>query len=77
MSRRTGLGRGLDALIPGGENNSGAVGVEQIEVERIVPNPRQPRTDFDPAALAELAESIREHGILQPLIVSSGDQPGT
>ena len=76
MSRRTGLGRGLDALIPGGENNTRGAGVEQIAVERIAPNPRQPRTDFDPASLAELAASIREHGILQPLIVSSGDQPG-
>ncbi len=77
MSRRTGLGRGLDALIPGGENNSRNVGVQQVGVERILPNPRQPRSDFNPAALAELAESIREHGILQPLVVSSGDQPGT
>ncbi len=76
MSRRTGLGRGLDALIPGGENHSRGMGVEWIAVERIAPNPRQPRSDFDPAALAELAESIREHGILQPLIVSTGDQPG-
>lgn len=77
MSRRTGLGRGLDALIPGGENNSRAYGIQQIAVDRITPNPRQPRTAFDPASLAELAESIREHGILQPLIVSTGDQPGT
>lgn len=76
MSRRTGLGRGLDALIPGGENNSRAVGVQQVAVDHITPNPRQPRSDFNPASLAELAESIREHGILQPLIVSSGDQPG-
>ena len=76
MARRTGLGRGLDALIPGGENNSPGMGVEWVAVERIAPNPRQPRRDFDPATLAELAESIREHGILQPLIVSTGDQPG-
>ena len=76
MSRRTGLGRGLDALIPGGENDSRAVGVQQVAVDHIAPNPRQPRTHFDPASLAELTESIREHGVLQPLIVSSGDQPG-
>ena len=76
MSRRTGLGRGLDALIPGGENDSRAVGVQQVPVDHIAPNPRQPRTHFDPASLAELTESIREHGVLQPLIVSSGDQPG-
>lgn len=76
MSRRTGLGRGLDALIPGGDNAPGGAGVEQIAIDHIAPNPRQPRTDFDPASLAELADSIREHGILQPLIVSSADQPG-
>jgi ParB family chromosome partitioning protein len=52
------------------------VGVQQVPVDHIAPNPRQPRTHFDPASLAELTESIREHGVVQPLIVSSGDQPG-
>ena len=71
------LGRGLDALIPGapkpmlGEMPS-TIGVEperQAAIDRIRPNPRQPRADFDEAALNELAASIRAQGILQPLLV--------
>jgi ParB family chromosome partitioning protein len=73
MSRRAGLGRGLEALIPSGEPPSG--GINQLPVESIRPNPRQPRTSFDPAELAELAASIREHGVLQPLIVTQDDDP--
>lgn len=49
-------------------------GVENVEVDRIVPNPHQPRTRFNESKLAELADSINEHGIIQPLLVtSSGD----
>lgn len=72
MARRTGLGRGLDALIPGGDNNSYG-SVSQVPVERIVRNPRQPRSQFDPQELEELADSIREHGVIQPLIVTYGE----
>ena len=75
MSRKTGLGRGLDALIPGSEPQA-AGGVLWAPVENIIPNPRQPRTHFDPGELAELAESIRQHGVIQPLIVSEGDLAG-
>lgn len=75
MPRRTGLGRGLEALIPGGEMPSQG-GVSSIAVEQIVPNPRQPRSRFDAEELAELAESIREHGVIQPLIVSFDEQTG-
>ena len=64
-NRRGGLGRGLDALIP-----SLQPAVEQVDVDLIAPNPHQPRTVFDPEALSELAESIKEHGVIQPLIVS-------
>lgn len=67
MPTRRGLGKGLDALIPGG---GGQGGVEQIAVEAIMPNPRQPRRNIDPAELEGLAASIREHGVLQPLIVA-------
>ena len=63
--RRSGLGRGLEALIPDLQP-----AVEEVDVDLIAPNPQQPRTAFDPESLAELAESIREHGIIQPLIVS-------
>jgi len=60
-----GLGRGLGALIP-----SLAPGAETVDVDLIVSNPHQPRVIFDPDSLAELAESIREHGLIQPLVVS-------
>jgi ParB family transcriptional regulator, chromosome partitioning protein len=74
MAQRTGLGKGLDALIPGsgGETPSAAGGVMQAPVESIARNPRQPRGRFDAGELEELAASIREHGIIQPLIVSPG-----
>lgn len=75
MPQRTGLGKGLDALIPGGDAETRTVvagGVQQASVESIARNPRQPRVQFDAGELEELAASIREHGIIQPLIVSPG-----
>lgn len=74
MAQRTGLGKGLDALIPGGDADTRPVagGVQQAPVESIARNPRQPRVQFDADELEELAASIREHGIIQPLIVSPG-----
>ena len=76
--KRTGLGKGLDALI----SSSGfepapeaASGVVDIPVQKIKPNPRQPRQKFDPQELAGLANSLQEHGIIQPLILSQGPQP--
>lgn len=75
QKRRTGLGKGLDALIPSGEPSPPREGVLDIPIEQIQRNPRQPRTNFDPGELQELAVSVKEHGILQPLILSydSGD----
>lgn len=75
MAQRKGLGKGLDALIPGGaQAASVAGGVQQVEVDAIRMNPRQPRVRFDQEELNELAASIREHGVIQPLIVSpNGD----
>ena len=70
--KKTGLGRGLAALIPGSERPSMG-GVSHIPVDRIQPNPRQPRAHVDPGELAELAASIREHGVIQPLIVTYED----
>jgi ParB family transcriptional regulator, chromosome partitioning protein len=67
MKQRRGLGSGLDALIPSATPSSG---VREIATTAIDQNSRQPRTHFDEAALDELAASIREHGIIQPLIVS-------
>jgi len=69
-NRRSGLGRGLDALIP---NRNPNPAVDEVDIDLIAPNPQQPRTVFDPDALTELSESIREHGIIQPLIVSRPD----
>lgn len=65
MAKRR-LGRGLDALIPAATRQSM---VESVAVDRIDPNPRQPRRDFDMDALAGLAQSIKEHGVVQPLLV--------
>jgi ParB family chromosome partitioning protein len=80
MNKRRGLGRGLEALIPSGEyveelgTESGARRryALQIKIADIKPNPEQPRRAFEPTALQELADSIRMHGILQPLLVREG-----
>jgi len=69
MARRTGLGRGLDALIPG-EDQTPPGGILFVAVDQISPNPRQPRNHMDEDELNELAASIQEHGIIQPLIVT-------
>ena len=74
MPQRPGLGKGLDALIPSSPSQPQPAkvdgGVLQIPVDGIARNPRQPRDQFDPQDLEELAASIREHGIIQPLIVT-------
>lgn len=67
MSDRRGLGRGLSALIPAGD--AGASGLREVPISAITPNPRQPRGVFDEGELADLAASIREVGILQPIVV--------
>lgn len=80
--RRSGLGRGLSALIvntdPDAPNQAASGGAPQgvrlVPVGSVLPNPRQPRTRFDDVALDELAASIREHGIIQPLIVTVDPQ---
>jgi len=70
---KRGLGRGLDALIPVSETSAG---VTQLPVSAIGRNPRQPRTRLDPTELEELANSIREHGVIQPLVVAQSAYPG-
>ncbi|MCC6237470.1 MAG: ParB/RepB/Spo0J family partition protein [Dehalococcoidia bacterium] len=96
MPRKSGLGRGLSALIPEappagvasafeagthleaarvdadleGASPGTIHGTTEVPIERVVPNPQQPRTRFDPDQLAELVESVRTHGIIQPLLVS-------
>lgn len=74
MAQRKGLGKGLDALIPGGKSASASGGIQQVDVDAIKMNPRQPRVNFSQEELNELAASIRAHGVIQPLIVSpNGD----
>jgi ParB family chromosome partitioning protein len=65
--RHAGLGRGLASLIP---QRGQASPTAEIALDRIRPNPRQPRQRMDPAELESLAASIREHGVLQPILVT-------
>src|SRR5687767_1842555 len=70
--RRSGLGRGLDSLLPSqgrGDELEGKGSLDEIEIGMIDPNPRQPRSTFEDEALTELETSIRELGVLQPLLV--------
>jgi ParB family transcriptional regulator, chromosome partitioning protein len=76
MSQKSGLGRGLGALIPGGEDAQAESGILLVSVDKVSPNPRQPRSFLKPDELQELTASIREHGVLQPLIVTPGDVAG-
>ncbi len=73
MSKPRGLGRGLAALIPSG----GGGGVDEVDIAAIVPNPRQPRSPIQEETLVDLVESIRAHGVIQPLIVSNSDAQGS
>ncbi len=81
MTKKSGLGRGLDALIPGGEFTPESTiqahpsGYQSVPIRSITRNPRQPRSQMDQEELTELADSIRENGILQPLIVSPAEEP--
>ncbi len=70
MAKQKGLGKGLNALLsdytlPQSEDN----GLKMLPIQKVEPNPNQPRQDFDPDALDALADSIAEHGLLQPLAV--------
>jgi ParB family chromosome partitioning protein len=79
VARRSGLGRGLDALIPGSVQEEAPAaaptgpGLAQLAVGDVVPNPHQPRTHFDEENLASLAASVRELGVLQPILVRPVD----
>ena len=69
MAKKSGLGKGLDALFLDNDTGSGQDGGVMLRLSEIEPNRNQPRKAFDEQALSELADSIREHGILQPLLV--------
>lgn len=72
--RKAGLGRGLDALIPSEAEKSDGGDYLQVPVDDIRPNPDQPRSRFDDESLAELAASLKEVGVLQPVVVTSTDE---
>lgn len=71
MASKSRLGKGLDALIPPSESALTQGDVQQIAISQIRPNPHQPRRHFGEEELTELADSIRAHGIIQPLIARS------
>ncbi len=78
MAKKSGLGRGLDALIPVAEETTPPVITQtsplEVLVSKIIPNPRQPRHYMNDEKLEELSDSIREHGVIQPLIVTHEEQ---
>ncbi len=69
MAGKIRLGKGLDALIPPKDSALKLSDVQQVPVEQIQPNPHQPRSTFPKEQLIELADSIKAHGVIQPLIV--------
>jgi ParB family chromosome partitioning protein len=78
MSRKRALGKGLDALIPPGEAPvSTREGILEVSTDSILPNPRQPRRTRNDAELQNLADSIQEHGVLQPLVVLPANADGS
>ena len=78
MTKKRGLGKGLDALIPSGEGTAAdAGGITQIAISNVKPNPRQPRLEMDPEELTSLSNSIKEHGVLQPIVVLPQDKKGS
>ncbi len=89
MDKKKGLGRGLESLFAMYENDEQTQntttqtktntikkedGISEIEISKIVPNPNQPRKNFDEEALQELASSIKLHGVIQPLVVNKTDE---
>ena len=69
MIRPKGLGRGLDALLSGGNEDAPREALQSLAIGRIKPGRYQPRTRMDETALNELADSIREQGLMQPILV--------
>lgn len=77
MNKRAGLGKGLEALFGSREDISAEVAEnevkQEIDVADLVPNPYQPRKVFEPEKMKELVDSIKQHGVIQPLIVRKSD----
>ena len=70
MTQKQALGRGLSALLPGRDEVPRETGAREVEIGRLVPNRFQPRREFSQGSLAELAASIREQGVVQPIVVT-------
>ncbi|MCL6612503.1 MAG: ParB/RepB/Spo0J family partition protein, partial [Peptococcaceae bacterium] len=68
MNKKRGLGKGLEALLPGASGERDGR-LREINLNEVVPNPRQPRQVLNDEKLGELAGSIREHGVVQPIVV--------
>lgn len=68
--KRAGLGRGLEALLPSTSSSASKEDSLMVSVEKIQSNPHQPRREFKPEDLQDLSDSIREHGVIQPLVVT-------
>jgi ParB family chromosome partitioning protein len=75
VERRSGLGKGLAALIPAESGGGSLTSLQDLPIVAIEPNPNQPRVHFDEESLADLAASIRELGVLQPVLVRAAE-PG-
>ncbi|MBR1922458.1 MAG: ParB/RepB/Spo0J family partition protein [Paludibacteraceae bacterium] len=73
MKKLTGLGRGLDALIDTHVVTEGSSSISEVALARIQANPLQPRRTFDEEALQELADSIREHGVISPITLRKNE----
>jgi ParB family chromosome partitioning protein len=73
MAKLKGLGRGLDALLAGSDETADREALRTLALDRIVPGRYQPRTRMDEASLAELAESIKAQGVVQPILVRPVD----
>jgi len=73
MARASGLGKGLGSLIPSENQATTVTGIDTVPVAEVSPNPLQPRKYFDEEALSTLADSIRELGVLQPILVRPTD----
>jgi ParB family transcriptional regulator, chromosome partitioning protein len=74
MVKMKGLGRGLDALLAGNSQESGGDSQQTIPLDQLQPGKYQPRTHMDPESLAELSESIRAQGVMQPILVRRLEQ---
>ncbi|MFH1347559.1 MAG: ParB/RepB/Spo0J family partition protein [Candidatus Margulisiibacteriota bacterium] len=72
-ANKRGLGKGLGALIPQGSVFTGGRTIVNIDITKVVPNPRQPRTAFSKESLQDLANSIKEQGVIEPILVRMRD----